>query len=426
MDSGDGSDASIESIDSDRDYDDEDLMAMVVEGVQDAIRYYSMYFCKTPCRTSKYTGHKFIMDLLDGAPNRCYKQLRTEKHVFRNLCNLFKTRYGLTPTKAMSIEEIMAMFLMTLGHGVSNRYMQERFQHSGETISRQFHKILTCAMRFSSDMIKPEPNYNDIIPAYIQNRAKFYPYFKDCIGAIDGTHIPVIVPQTEQIPYRERKCYTSTNVMACCDFDMCFTFTWAGCEGAAHDTRIFSEALRMPDLNFSHPRGVKYYVVDAGYPNMKGYLAPYKGERSHVPAFRHGTQPISGSNEKFIQAHASLKNIIESTFRIRRNRWALLSRMPKFDLKTQIQLIVASMSLYNYIRKHASRDEEFDKADHDDTYMPIVDVGLGYDHAMDQNDTFDYAHDDAFMGRFETAFVMNYVIFKLLIVPLFKFIFGEQ
>ncbi|XP_077211472.1 uncharacterized protein LOC143846794 [Tasmannia lanceolata] len=118
-----------------------------------------------------------------------------------------------------------------------------------------------------------------------------------------------------------------------------------GWEGAAHDTRIFSEALRMPDLNFPHPRGDKYYVVDAGYPNMKGYLAPYKGERSHVPAFRH-----------------------------------------------------ASMSLHNYIRKHASRDEEFDKADHDDTYMPIVDVRLGYDHAMDQNDTFDYAHDDAFMG----------------------------
>ncbi|XP_077252497.1 uncharacterized protein LOC143891881 [Tasmannia lanceolata] len=352
MDSGDGSDASIESIDSDEDYDDEDLMAMVVEGVQDAIRYYSMYFCKTPCRTSKYTGHKFIMDLLDGAPNRCYEQLCMEKHVFRNLCICRSS--------------------------------------SGETISRQFHKILTCAMRFSSDMIKPEPNYNDIIPAYIKNRAKFYPYFKDYIGAIDGTHIQVIVPQAEQIPYRGRKGYTSTNVMACCDFDMCFTFTWAGWEDAAHDTRIFSEALRTPDLNFPHPRG--------GYPNMKGYLAPYKGEMSHVPAFRHGTQPISGSNEQFNQAHASLRNIIERTFGVWKNRWALLSRMPKFDLKTQIQLIVASMSLHNYIRKHASRDEEFDKADHDDTYMPTVNVGLGYDHAMDQNDTFDYARDDAFMG----------------------------
>ncbi|KAK3039577.1 hypothetical protein RJ639_027721 [Escallonia herrerae] len=36
----------------------------------------------------------------------------------------------------------------------------------------------------------------------------------------------------------------------------------------------------------------KYYVVDAGYPNMKGYLAPYKGPniRYHLPDFRRGNQ----------------------------------------------------------------------------------------------------------------------------------------
>ncbi|WJX45682.1 hypothetical protein P8452_32544 [Trifolium repens] len=27
---------------------------------------------------------------------------------------------------------------------------------------------------------------------------------------------------------------------------------------------------------FPHPPEGKYYLVDAGYPNMKGYLSPYK------------------------------------------------------------------------------------------------------------------------------------------------------
>ncbi|KAI3794036.1 hypothetical protein L1987_36661 [Smallanthus sonchifolius] len=43
-----------------------------------------------------------------------------------------------------------------------------------------------------------------------------------------------------------------------------------------------------PELQFPHPTGDKYYVVDAGYPNTKGYLAPYKGThiRYHLPDFQ--------------------------------------------------------------------------------------------------------------------------------------------
>ena len=32
-------------------------------------------------------------------------------------------------------------------------------------------------------------------------------------------------------------------------------------------------------------------MVDAGYPNRPGYLAPYKGERYHMPEWHRGTEP---------------------------------------------------------------------------------------------------------------------------------------
>ncbi len=35
----------------------------------------------------------------------------------------------------------------------------------------------------------------------------------------------------------------------------------------------------------------KYYLVDVGYPNRPGYLAPYKGQRYHVPEFWRGSTP---------------------------------------------------------------------------------------------------------------------------------------
>ncbi|KMS96119.1 hypothetical protein BVRB_001900 isoform B [Beta vulgaris subsp. vulgaris] len=40
------------------------------------------------------------------------------------------------------------------------------------------------------------------------------PFFKDCIGAIDGTHITVIVPKEDQMRYRGRKGIPTTNVLA--------------------------------------------------------------------------------------------------------------------------------------------------------------------------------------------------------------------
>jgi hypothetical protein len=57
----------------------------------------------------------------------------------------------------------------------------------------------------------------------------------------------------------------------------------------------------------------KYYLVDAGYPYMKGYMGPYKGERYHLPDFRRGSQP-RGMHEIFNHTHSSLRCTIERTF----------------------------------------------------------------------------------------------------------------
>ncbi|CAL5211663.1 unnamed protein product [Lathyrus oleraceus] len=39
------------------------------------------------------------------------------------------------------------------------------------------------------------------------------------------------------------------------------------------------DTLRKPNLRFPYPTKVKYYLVDSGYPSLKGFLAPYKNAR---------------------------------------------------------------------------------------------------------------------------------------------------
>ncbi|OIT33640.1 hypothetical protein A4A49_61092 [Nicotiana attenuata] len=163
---------------------------------------------------------------------------------------------------------------------------------------------------------------------------------------------------------------------------MCFTFTWAGWEGAAHDSRIFSEALRRPELNFPRPIGNKYYLVDAGYPHMKGYMAPYKGDnvRYHLAQFRRGAtrqlREPRGRIEKFNYLHSSCRNIVERTFGVWKARWSILRDMPFYHIDTQRDIVLATMAIHNYIRKKCNMDDAF-RAAENERYVPSVDPDVG-------------------------------------------------
>ena len=102
----------------------------------------------------------------------------------------------------------------------------------------------------------------------------------------------------------------------------------------------------------------KYYLVDAGYPQLKGFLGPYKGERYHLPQFRMGRRPM-GSKEVFNQAHSSLQSVIERTFGVWKKKWKILRDMPNYAFKKQVKIVIATMALHNYIRMHDQRDRHF-------------------------------------------------------------------
>ncbi|PHT89049.1 hypothetical protein T459_04162 [Capsicum annuum] len=184
-----------------------------------------MKFClKFPCKNSLHTGFYFIKEVLEGHDRRCYEMFRMEKHIFFELRKTLKEQYGLKATRNMTIEDMIAMFLMVVGHGVGNRMIQERFQHSGETVSRHFHHVLYACLKLTMDIIKPKDSTVYDIHPKLKEDKRYWPYFKNCIGAINGTHISCIVPSKDQIKYIGRKGFTSQNVIAVCDWDMCFTF----------------------------------------------------------------------------------------------------------------------------------------------------------------------------------------------------------
>ncbi|XP_023633876.1 uncharacterized protein LOC111829329 [Capsella rubella] len=88
-------------------------------------------------------------------------------------------------------------------------------------------------------MAKP----GNAVPSKIRESTRFYPYFKDCVGAIDGTHIPAMIVGNETASYRNRKGILSQNVLAACNFDLEFIYVLSGWEGSAHDAKVLNDAL---------------------------------------------------------------------------------------------------------------------------------------------------------------------------------------
>ncbi|GLT58105.1 hypothetical protein SLA2020_310270 [Shorea laevis] len=100
-------------------------------------------------------------------------------------------------------------------------------------------------------------------------------WFKNCLGALDGTHIKVRVPLIDKLRYRNRKGDITTNVLGVCSRNLQFVFVLLGWKGSASDSRVLRDAI-------ARENGLRvlvgyYYLVDAGYTNGPGFLAPYRG-----------------------------------------------------------------------------------------------------------------------------------------------------
>ncbi|KAL0402345.1 UNVERIFIED_CONTAM: hypothetical protein Slati_4264400 [Sesamum latifolium] len=191
---------------------------------------------------------------------RFYDNVRMTKLCFCALVDALSSR-GLLPqgqtARVSNIEEV-AIFMQTVGMHRRQRDSMERFQYSLEIIHRRFHRVLSALCALAPDMIT-RPNWTNTHPKITSN-PNFYPYFKDCIGAIDGILEPAWAPQVYQNRYRSRKDRIAQNVLAICDFNMNFTYVYAGWEGSAADARVLDHAISQ-DSTFLSPQSVSIILL---------------------------------------------------------------------------------------------------------------------------------------------------------------------
>ncbi|KAL5704132.1 hypothetical protein ACHQM5_022604 [Ranunculus cassubicifolius] len=333
--------------DSDLDLDEMELIAAA------AGYYYYSQISKQPRQTSTRSGSDFLNEVLNDDDSRFREMFRMDKHVFKKLCDILRQRDLLRDTAGVKIEKQVAIFLNIVGHNERTRVIQERYQHSGETISRHFNNTLKALKSLAREFLQPP---EATTPSTILQNSRFYPYFQDCIGAVDGMHIPAHIPAKDQPRFRDWKGLLSQNVLAACTFDLQFIFVYPGWEGSAADSRVLRAVLDDPDQNFPQIPEGKYYLVDREYPNMEGFISPFQGVRYHPHEFKGANQQPRNAQELFNHRHSTLRIVIHKCFDILKTRFPILKLAPPYAFPTQRDLVIAACVLHNFIRREERND----------------------------------------------------------------------
>ncbi|XP_028203173.1 uncharacterized protein LOC114387229 [Glycine soja] len=174
------------------------------------------------------------------------------------------------------------MFLHILAHNLKYRVVHFSYCRSMETISRQFKNFLRAIMKVRKEYLK----FHDYkLEGSVENKWR---WFKNSIGALDGTHFPVIVAAEDRPRYRNRKGDISTNVLGVCGPDLRFIYVLPKWEWSTGDSQVLQDALHRQ--NCLHiPRG-KYFIVDAGYTNGPGFTNNIGDEVTTIQATEEWTR----------------------------------------------------------------------------------------------------------------------------------------
>uniref|UniRef100_A0A3Q7G404 DDE Tnp4 domain-containing protein n=1 Tax=Solanum lycopersicum TaxID=4081 RepID=A0A3Q7G404_SOLLC len=139
---------------------------------------------------------------------------------------------------------IFCLFMASHGHSLrrrcrnrreKNRSIKVDYIRSGWSVSHAFNECLSAILKLTPLLlVNPKPVLED----EIEDRWK---WFEGCLGALDGTYIPIRVPIQHKPRYRTRKGEIATNVLGVCDRNLNFTYVLPGWEGSAADGRKIFE-----------------------------------------------------------------------------------------------------------------------------------------------------------------------------------------
>ncbi|KAI1884492.1 hypothetical protein AGOR_G00226940 [Albula goreensis] len=178
--------------------------------------------------------------------------------------------------------------------------------------------------------------------------ARGYP---QCAGAIDGTHIPVAVPNDKPADYLNKKGWHSVVLQAVVDHKFCFTDIYVGLPGQTHDAEVLTNSdiytlAEHHQNGFLFPLGKPQVVNDVQIPvHLIGGPA-YPLKRWIMTGFTHHEQ-LTAEQRTFNSRLSSARTCSEVAFGRLKGRWRCLVKRNDLAVRTTTDNIIACCVLHN-------------------------------------------------------------------------------
>ncbi|TVU33178.1 hypothetical protein EJB05_24964, partial [Eragrostis curvula] len=298
----------------------------------------------------KFRTVEWICKVLEDDRGEGYDKLQVGPQILQELSVYLRSNNLLQNTRGASVEEKVGMFIYMLSQNASFQKLSSRFVYSTETIHRHIKACFDAVTSLTSEFVKPpstQPHWK------ISSDQRYGPYFENCIGAIDGIHVPLNISESEAAPYKNREESISHNVMLACDFDLNIVYVYCGREGSASDAAVLYSAIGS---GFEVPGG-KFYLVDRGYANTPSFLAPYIGVPYPTVEQEQSSFQPQDYMELFNLRHAQLHNHIKHAIGLLKSRFPILNVATGYRKETQLKIPAAAVVLHNVFQKHRGEEE---------------------------------------------------------------------
>ncbi|XP_054836355.1 uncharacterized protein LOC129330348 [Eublepharis macularius] len=278
---------------------------------------------------------------------------RMDRATFNGIVSVLRNRLERQHTnmrEAVSVEHRVAVTIWFLATGACYRVAGDQFGLGASTVATIVLEVCAAIeVELLSKTVCLPSEVGKIMDGFA---ALGFPH---CIGAIDGTHIPICAPGGSPEQYGNRKNFSSMLLQGTVDHTGRFLDVEIGWSGKNHDAFVFKNSNICaamdngsfvpgnPTLNLNGVSVPPIILSDGAYPMRPWLMKPY------------GKLAITRREQNFDSCLSRARNQVEKSFGRLKGRWQCMLYRLKAREENLVSIITSCVILYNICEAREQR-----------------------------------------------------------------------